>query len=114
MVLFVIFLVSICPHYFHDAALFTIRGPRLRHQARIPSNIFRPEATTIPFFVEASDASLTLSVPRWNTHALHAPQQGNSIGSAGSFRIDASYRYFAEVREDNVEQLRLDFSVRTP
>lgn len=54
---------------------------------------------------------MDLSLPRWSTHALHAPKQGNNLGKIGVFRIDGSYRYFADVREEHVEQLKLTFTV---
>ncbi|KAK0486085.1 hypothetical protein IW261DRAFT_776549 [Armillaria novae-zelandiae] len=94
-----------------ENAILTIRGPSLRNATTIPSNIFRPEATTIAFCVEAPNISLTLSLPRWHTHALHAPEDGNHIGAL-DLQLDGSYRYFADVREDNIEQLKLVFSIR--
>ncbi|KAG7440025.1 uncharacterized protein BT62DRAFT_646663 [Guyanagaster necrorhizus] len=94
-----------------ENALLTIRGPSLRNVTSIPSDIFRPEATTIAFVVEAPDASLALSLPRWHTHALHAPEDGNHIGVL-DLHLDGSYRYFADVREDNIEQLKLVLSTR--
>ncbi|KAK0212569.1 hypothetical protein DFS33DRAFT_1370154 [Desarmillaria ectypa] len=94
-----------------ENAILTIRGPSLRNVTTIPSDIFRPEATTIAFCVEAPNVSLTLSLPRWHTHALHAPEDGNHIGVL-DLQLDGSYRYFADVREDNIEQLKLVFSIR--
>ncbi|KAK0460992.1 uncharacterized protein EV420DRAFT_1746434 [Desarmillaria tabescens] len=94
-----------------ENAILTIRGPSLRNVTTIPSDIFRPEATTIAFCVEAPNASLTLSLPRWHTHALHAPEDGSHIGVL-DLQLDGSYRYFADVRENNVEQLKLVFLIR--
>ncbi|KAK0195692.1 hypothetical protein F5146DRAFT_1101121 [Armillaria mellea] len=94
-----------------ENAILTIRGPSLRSVTTIPSDIFRPEATTIAFCVDAPNFSLTLSLPRWHTHALHAPEDGNHI-AALDLQLDGSYRYFADVREDNIEQLKLVFSLR--
>ncbi|KAK0484381.1 hypothetical protein EDD18DRAFT_1361385 [Armillaria luteobubalina] len=94
-----------------ENAIVTIRGPSLRSVTTIPSDIFRPEATTLAFCVETSNLSLTLSLPRWHTHALHAPEDGNHIGAL-DLQLDGSYRYFADVREDNIEQLKLVFSIR--
>ncbi|KAK0226200.1 hypothetical protein IW262DRAFT_1457427 [Armillaria fumosa] len=94
-----------------ENAILAIRGPSLRNVTTIPSDIFRPEATTIAFCVEAPNLSLTLSLPRWHTHALHAPEDGNHIGAL-DLQLDGSYRYFADVREDNIEQLKLVFSIR--
>ncbi|KAF8633289.1 hypothetical protein AX17_004464 [Amanita inopinata Kibby_2008] len=78
----------------------------------IPSNIFRPTYTTIPFTIEAPDASFSLSLPQWNTNALHAPENGNSLGKARFIQLDGSYLYYSSVREDLVEQLSLKFTVR--
>lgn len=88
-----------------------MRGNSLKTDATILSNTFRPEATTIPFCVIAPDVFIDLSLPRWNTHALHSPADGNSLAKVGLLRIDGSYRYFAEVRNDYVEQLKLTFTV---
>jgi hypothetical protein len=89
--------------------MLTIQGPRFRNEAQIPANTYRPEATLIPFFVEASNLSFALSLPRWNTHASN---YGNRIGRVGFFRIDASYRYYTEVHEEYIEQFKLDITVR--
>lgn len=80
-------------------------------KAEIPSNTYRPEWTTIPFTVEAPDLFMSLSLPRWNTNALHAPAEGNNIAKLGLVRLKGSYQYFAEVRDEYVEQLKLDFTV---
>jgi len=34
------------------------------------------------------------------------------MGRIGVFRLDASYRYYAEVHEENIEQFRLEITVR--
>ena len=67
--------------------------------------------TAIPFVLEAPDALLRLSLPRWNTNALHAPKDGNILGRAGLVRLDGSYLYFSQLKEDNVEQLQLKIVV---
>jgi hypothetical protein len=59
--------------------------------------------------VEAPNLSFALSLPRWNTHASN---YGNRIGRVGFFRVDASYRYNAEVHEEYIEQFKLDITVR--
>jgi hypothetical protein len=61
--------------------------------------------------MEVPDLEVSLSLPRWNTNALHAPREGNSLAKIGSLRINGSYLYFAEVRKENVEQLKLKFTV---
>jgi hypothetical protein len=92
--------------------MITLRGRRLRNEVRIPSNVWRPEATNITISLEAPDVSINLSLPRWNTHALHAPSLGTEISRIGLLRLNSSYRYFSDVKEDHVEQLKMDIMVR--
>ncbi|KAF7361830.1 hypothetical protein MVEN_00527500 [Mycena venus] len=95
-----------------ENALLTARGTRMKNVTEIPSDTFRPESTTIPFSVEIPDVSLNLSLPRWNTWALHAPKDGNSIAKVRILKLDGFFRYFSEVRDDNVEQLKLKITTR--
>lgn len=95
----------------HVEALLTTRGAHLISTAEVPLNGFRQESTNISFVVDVPDPAVTLSLPRWNTNALHAPRGGNSLAKIGSLRINGSYQYFAEVRKEHVEQLRLKFTV---
>ncbi|KAJ7096249.1 hypothetical protein C8R44DRAFT_371827 [Mycena epipterygia] len=95
-----------------ENALLTVRGIRLKNVTEIPSDTFRPEATTIPFSIEIPDVTLNLSLPRWNTWALHAPRDGSSLAKVRILRADGFYRYFSEVRDDHVEQLKLTLTVR--
>ncbi|KAJ6586994.1 hypothetical protein DFH09DRAFT_241649 [Mycena vulgaris] len=95
-----------------ENALLTARGARLKNVTEIPSDTFRPESTTISFSIEVPDVSLNLSLPRWNTWALHAPKDGHSLAKVRVFRADGFYRYFSEVRDDHVEQLTLTLTVR--
>jgi hypothetical protein len=90
-------------------AILTMQGPRLHHEAQIPANIYLPEATLIPFIVEAQHLSFALSLPRWNTRAS---KYANRMGRVGFCLMVASYRYYADVHEENIEQLRLDITVR--
>lgn len=92
--------------------MFSIHGARAKNTTTIPSNVFRPEKVSIAFDLEAADPSLYLSLPRWNTNALHLPKEGNSLAKLGLFRLGGTYLYFADVREDNVEQLKLTITVR--
>lgn len=78
----------------------------------IPLNVFTPELTSVPFSVVGPDVVVDFLLPRWSTHALHAPKQGITLFHTESLNISGSYLYFAEVREEeNVEQLKLDFEV---
>ncbi|RDB25364.1 Protein CSF1 [Hypsizygus marmoreus] len=90
-----------------ENALVTARGSYFHAKADILSNKFRPESTTIPFSLELPDVAISLSLPRWNTNALYAPKEGNSLAKARIFCISGSYQYFAEVQKDYVEQLKL-------
>ncbi|KAK7053326.1 Macrophage colony-stimulating factor 1 receptor [Paramarasmius palmivorus] len=96
-----------------ENAIFTFKGNRLKSHTKIPSNVFRPNSTIISFTVDIPDVSLNLSLPRWNTNALHAPAEGSSLAKVASLVIDGSYLYYADVREDNVEQLKLNLMANT-
>ncbi|KAF8893814.1 hypothetical protein BD779DRAFT_1669348 [Infundibulicybe gibba] len=100
------------PSIKNENALLTLRGALLHHFVEIPSVTFRPESTSIPFYVEVPNMSIDFSLPRWHTHTLYAPRDGANLGRVGYLRINGSYRYYASVREDNVEQLQLNFDVR--
>ncbi|KAF4598557.1 hypothetical protein EYR38_006961 [Pleurotus pulmonarius] len=95
-----------------ENALLTLKGTHWKTEVTVPSNKFRPDTTCIPIISEAPNVSINLSLPKWNTNALDAPKEGNNIGHVGLFRLDASYRYYAEVKEGNVEQLQLDLKAR--
>ncbi|KAF5370617.1 hypothetical protein D9758_002040 [Tetrapyrgos nigripes] len=97
---------------YHLTALFTLFGMRCQSIVKIPSNVFRPDSTSVTFSVEIPNVSINLSLPRWNTNALHAPKEGNNLANIGSFSIDGSYLYYSEVHQDNVEQLKLAFTAR--
>ncbi|KAJ7462379.1 hypothetical protein B0H11DRAFT_1923358 [Mycena galericulata] len=95
-----------------ENALLTVRGTRLKNVTEIPSDTFRPESTTIRFSIEIPDVSLNLSLPRWNTWALHAPKDGNSLAKVRVLNADGFYRYFSEVRDDHLEQFKLSLTIR--
>lgn len=92
-----------------ENAIVTMSGPKLRHEARIPSNTYRPETTVIPLFVEAPSVSFAISLPRWNTHSSNA----NRVAQIGFLRIDSSYRYYADVHTEHIEQFDLNIAVCT-
>ena len=88
-----------------------MRGIYLKTNVDFLSNAYRPESTTIPFNVEAPDISLNLSLPRWNTNALHAPREGNNIVQIRLLHAEGSYQYFSDIREEHIDQLSLTFTV---
>ncbi|KAJ3735770.1 hypothetical protein DFJ43DRAFT_832425 [Lentinula guzmanii] len=94
-----------------ENAIFTLSGVRFALNTTIPSNVYRPESTTVPFSIDVPDVSLKLSLPRWNTNALHAPKGGNTLAKVGSFHLDGSYMYYTEFHEEHVEQLVLTMKV---
>ena len=70
--------------------------------------------TKASFSIVAPDVAVTLTFPRWNTHGLvpSSVRQLTNFGQVGLFRLDGSYMYHAEVRDDCVDQLKLDIQVR--
>ncbi|OCH88869.1 hypothetical protein OBBRIDRAFT_779350 [Obba rivulosa] len=95
-----------------DNALLTLRGKHFRNEVRLPFTKYRPEATTLAFWVEAPDVAVSLTLPRWNTYSLWPALDRTKLGRIGLLRLDASYRSFADVRGDNVDRLKLGINVR--
>ncbi|KAL0573201.1 Macrophage colony-stimulating factor 1 receptor [Marasmius crinis-equi] len=95
-----------------ENAILTLSGKRLKSRTTLPSNVFRPDYTKVCFTVDIPDVELLLSLPRWNTHALHAPREGSSLAKVDGFTIDGSYLYYAEVGDENIEQLKLNLDAR--
>ncbi|KAJ4483345.1 hypothetical protein J3R30DRAFT_3834330, partial [Lentinula aciculospora] len=95
-----------------ENAIFTLIGAQFNLSTTISSNVYRPDSTMVPFSIDVPDVSMKLCLPRWNTNALHAPNEGNTLAKVGSFRLDGSYLYFAEFDEEHVEQLVLTMRVR--
>ena len=93
-------------------AMLTMFGPHLTSEIVVPSDKFRPDHATVTFTLDAPDVRLKFSLPKWNTHALHAPAGGYDIGTLGDFNIKGSYLYWAFVRNDTVDKLKLTFTVR--
>lgn len=96
---------------FFPEALLILRGRHLKTVTEIPLNVFTPEFTSILFSVVGPNMVVDFLLPRWSTHALHAPKQGITLLRTKSLNITGSYLYFAEVREENLEQLKLNFEV---
>ncbi|KAG1858104.1 hypothetical protein F4604DRAFT_1684988 [Suillus subluteus] len=90
-----------------ENTLVTIRAPRLNIQVTLPSNKYRPEATSIPFVVNVPDVNVFLSLPRWNTQYLYNSGNEHRIIHAATFRITSSYYFWADVQPDNIDQLKL-------
>ncbi|PCH43678.1 hypothetical protein WOLCODRAFT_122406 [Wolfiporia cocos MD-104 SS10] len=95
-----------------DNALLTLRGRYFTHALRIPLTQYHPEASTISFGIDAPDISVNLTLPRWNTHSLYPSPDRSDISRIGFLALNASYRYHAEVHEDNIDQLQLHFAAR--
>ncbi|CCM03589.1 uncharacterized protein FIBRA_05726 [Fibroporia radiculosa] len=93
-------------------ALLKLCGTYLSINARLPSLRYRPEATTVSFGIEAPNAVISLTLPRWNSYTLYPVPDRTEIGRIGLVSLDASYRYHAEVRHENMDHLRLDFKAR--
>ncbi|KIY46774.1 hypothetical protein FISHEDRAFT_46624 [Fistulina hepatica ATCC 64428] len=92
-----------------ENALLTLRGMRLTVDVTISADKFRPDFSTVKFNIDAPDLRVEFSLPRWNTHAIHTPDGGYSLGQIGKFEISGSYLYWAHVCKENVDILRLDF-----
>ncbi|KIM31189.1 hypothetical protein M408DRAFT_327476 [Serendipita vermifera MAFF 305830] len=94
--------------------LLTLRGSHINGSVEIPSIKYRPEATTVPFSLESADKlGLWLTFPKWNTRAAHATNQLTEIGRLRSLRLDGSYKYYATVHPNFVDQLKLVLYGRT-
>ena len=109
-----IFLILICQllNFFFLAALLTLRGASLRNENIIMSDKFRPACTSFPFSIDAPDVTLSLTLPKWSTHRLQTMEPTTKLMTVGLLHLDGSYLYFSDVREENVDQLRLNFTVR--
>ncbi|KAI0705009.1 hypothetical protein C8T65DRAFT_728083 [Cerioporus squamosus] len=95
-----------------DNALLTFRGTHFTHGAHMPFNKYRPEATTVSFWIEAPDVYVDLTLPRWNIASLYPTPDRSQVGRIGMFNMKGSYRYFAEVQKEHVDQLKLEFAGR--
>ncbi|KAH8080285.1 hypothetical protein BXZ70DRAFT_901408 [Cristinia sonorae] len=93
-------------------ALLTLKGTSFKNGVKIPLNQFRPMATTISFWVDVPAIEVQLTLPRWNSHSLFPSPHRNHIGRIGHLSLEASYRYFAEVHPENIDNLKLRFTAR--
>ncbi|KAH9083360.1 hypothetical protein EDB83DRAFT_2538792 [Lactarius deliciosus] len=94
-----------------ENALLTLRGASLRNENIIMSDKFRPAWTSFPFSIDAPDVTLSLTLPKWSTHRLQTMEPVTRLMTVGLLRLDGSYLYFSDVREENVDQLRLCFTL---
>ena len=95
-----------------STALLTLRGTRFSLGAHMPFVKYRPEASSVSFWLEVPDVYVDLSLPRWNTSSLYATPDRSQVGRIGMLNLHGSYRYYAEVKPDNVDQLKLDFAAK--
>jgi len=87
-----------------------MRGASLKTSVEIDSTTFRPLSSVVPFSVMVPDLLISLNLPRWNTHSMNLRPE---IGRIGELNVTGSYRYFSDVRLDNVDKLLVNINVRT-
>lgn len=68
----------------------------------------------VSFWIDVPDLTVSLTLPRWNTHSLFSTPHRAEVGRSGKFYLDASYRYYSEVNTENIDRLRLNFTVSFP
>ena len=95
------------------AALLTLSGATLRNENIIISDKFRPEWTSLPFSIDAPNVTYSLTLPKWNTHCLQVMEPITKLMTIGLLHLDGSYLSFSDIREENVDQLRLKLAVRS-
>lgn len=101
-----------CPRFCSSSlALISVKGPHWKTTVNILSNVFRPESTAVPISTVVPDVVASISLPRWNTHALYLPPEGLTVFRANHMGVDASYEYFSSVHEDHLDQLRISLDV---
>ncbi|THH07232.1 hypothetical protein EW145_g3529 [Phellinidium pouzarii] len=93
--------------------LFTYKADVLKCEAYIPMNKFRPLSNTVSFSVDTPNVNLSLTLPRWNTHALTSVciENVTDIGHIAILSLSGMYTYHAEVRSDCIDQLKLDMKI---
>ncbi|KAF8577934.1 hypothetical protein K439DRAFT_1363574, partial [Ramaria rubella] len=96
------------PHARDANTLLTLRGSKLHSTAELLSVVFRPQHNMIPFWIEAPNMDLSLTLPKWNTHSMFASSRTTDFGRVGLIRVDASFLYFSETLPEYIDQLKLD------
>ncbi|KAI0267154.1 hypothetical protein BC834DRAFT_969170 [Gloeopeniophorella convolvens] len=94
-----------------ENALLSLRGTTLRSENIINSDRFRPSCTAFPFTIDAPDVILGLTLPKWSTHRLQTLEPVTKLMTLGLLRLDGSYLYSSDVRPENVDQLKLKFTL---
>ena len=95
------------------AALLKLCGATLRNENTIISDKFRPLWTSLPFSISAPNVTLSLTLPKWNTHCLQAEEPIIKLMTVGLLHLEGSFLGFSDVRDENVDQLKLKFTVRS-
>jgi hypothetical protein len=88
-----------------------LTGPKIGATVEIAAK-YRPEFSTIPFTVDAKDATLFLSLPQWDTHASFETGRSEDIGRIGDIQVTGTYLYYAMPHPSHQETLTLDIKVR--
>lgn len=91
--------------------MLTFRGPGLHNENTILSDKFRPTWTSFPFSISVPNITLSLTLPKWNTHHLQTVEPITKLMTVGLLHLDGSYLYHSDVREESIDQLRLKFTV---
>ena len=94
------------------AALLTFRGASLHNENIIVADKFRPSWASFPFSIRVPEVTVSLTLPKWSTHRLQTVEPITKLITIGLLLLDGSYLYHSDVREENVDQLRLKFIVR--
>ena len=90
----------------------SLYGAHLTQTLTIPLHKYRPECVTVSFDIDAPDIGVSLTLPKWNTHSLFGkPHRSSELGRIGEFHVGMSYCYFSDVHPENVDQLKLMFTV---
>ena len=91
-----------------DNTYFIVASPLLRSKLTIPIDVYRPNKNAIPFSMTASDATVALHVPPWNTQASFLDTK--EVGRLKNMVVDGSYHYHTITSAANTDTLILNFS----
>ncbi|KAK3949952.1 hypothetical protein QBC32DRAFT_377428 [Pseudoneurospora amorphoporcata] len=94
-----------------DNTYFIIASPLLRSKLTIPIDNYRPNKNAIPFNITASNASVTLHVPPWNTQASFLDTK--EVGRLENMVVDGAYHYHTITSAANTDTLILNFSAQS-